>query len=133
MKIVKADAKGRVTGADADEKYKQEAFPDGTILLTPVKPYLEEAEYVGVVNAYELFGSMGVNAMTVLVEDITVAGLTSKQRLKAKPHLPKSDYPLNGLYFRVFELDDNGNPIKTGDLDKDTRWVCIGLGTNVPE
>lgn len=132
MKIVKADAKGRVTGADPNEKYKQEAFQDGTILLTPVKPYLEEAECIGVINAYELFGAMGVDAMSVLLGDITVAELTSEQRRKAKPHMPESDYPWNGLYFRVFELDDNGNPIKTGDLDKDTRWVCIGLGTNAP-
>lgn len=58
MRVVKADAKGRITGFVPGEEYLSVSEGGGRTTVSPVR---EEARHVGDVSVDELFGTMGLS------------------------------------------------------------------------
>lgn len=133
MKIVKADAKGRVTGLEAATQYRMEHLGDGSVVLTPRRHDMEKAPLVGVANVYEWLGVLGLDANQVLAEDIQIGQLTTGQ-IEDSVSKGAKTLPGTGVFIRVWDLDEEGNPVMSKNgMELESRLVCIALDNTKPE
>lgn len=102
---VKADSKGRLTGADPGEQYNRHISADGTITYTPsVVRKFEEAR---IVTEEEFEQFFGVPVGQVKAEDIQVIKL---------PNL--GNFHHHGFVMEVFATDEEGNFLKYGGTNE---------------
>lgn len=133
MKIVKADAKGRVTGLEATVPYWMEHMPNGRVELTPVRVDQERAPVVGVTNVYEWLGLLGLDANQVLAEDIQIGQLSARQMMEAKQLKDTGDSTGTGAFVKVWDLDEAGDPVRVKEgQEVEPRMVCIALDRTKP-
>ena len=133
MKIVKADAKGRVTGMDAETTYRMEQTADGGVTLTPLREEQRRAPVVGVTNVYEWLGLLGLDANQVLAEDILIGQLSARQMEEAKQLRDTGDSGGTGAFVKVWDRDEKGEPVRIKDGQEiEPRMVCIALDRTKP-
>lgn len=134
MKIVKADAKGRVTGLEAAVDYRMEHKVGGRVVLTPQRLDQQRAPVVGVTNVYEWLSVMGLDPNQVLADDIQIGQLSAEQMETAKQQKDTGDSSGTGAFVKVWDLDEEGNPIRVkAGLEVEPRLVCIALDRAKPE
>lgn len=120
MKIVKADAKGRITGFKPGHEYD---LREGAWGEMTASPHWEETEYAGDVSVTEFFKLLGLDPTRVSAgHDIRVAEL--------KGDLADADH-LFGLYVTEFKLDEEGKTIPDRDGGHQTKVKVVRLRFDV--
>lgn len=96
IKTVRADSKGRVTGATPGEEYKIHNDGQGGFYMTPKEPYVYEAERE---VSYEQF----VAFFGCTPGEMSVDGLQVVEKAHKLQHYPSA------IAFQRFRTDENGN------------------------
>lgn len=99
---VKADSKGRLTGAQPETRYLKRIDPDGTITYVPEVP--NEFDEIRDVTAKQFEEFFGVNPNYTVAEDIQVF-----EKVTEKGFNP------SGLVFQRFAINEEGERVYTED------------------
>lgn len=113
---VKADSKGRLTGAKALKSYEKTTQPDGTLTYVPTVP--EQFDRIIDVTEEQFEAFFGQSVYATPAED-----MIDTQRLRNI-----SEHHPTGLVIRSFVLDDEGNRVRgaeTGDALRQSTLIRI--------
>lgn len=98
MKIVKADAKGRITGLTASMSYTLDYDEiNGQVILRVLDPEFENAELVGDVKTLELFDLLNLDANEYISDD--------GMQIRELPEGLRSDNARFGLFLKRLKRD----------------------------